>query len=163
MSERARCSTLPQWSLDVRAAGQSGASTAGKLAAHTWLRTRGLSAPALRPWHIEISFDVRDAPAAAQFEERTDTRFRLEIYSEEWGFFFCHRGRASWIRVTDIPFVHGRDDFNMLRSTPALEDIGALFRAVQQQHSITFRREHALVRTNVPSAEPAIRVWIQTL
>src|SRR5947207_487774 len=80
------------------------------------------------------------------FDERTDTRFRVEIYSEEWGFLFCHAGQASWIRVTDVPFVHGRDDFKLLPSMPALKDLGTLLRSVEQQHHVRFRRRNALVR-----------------
>ena len=88
--------------------------TAGKLAAQGWLRARALSAPAFTAWHVEVSLDVRDEPAPMLFDERRDTRLRIEIYSEEWGVFFCHHAKASWIRVTDIAFVHGRDDFNLL-------------------------------------------------
>jgi hypothetical protein len=97
------------------------------------------------------------------FDERSDTRFRLEIYSEEWGVFFCHKGRASWIRVTDIPFVHGRDDFHLLQAVPALNDIASLLRSIEQEHAIAFKREHALIRTNLPAAEPVVRAWIRTL
>jgi hypothetical protein len=115
------------------------------------------------PWHVEISLDVRDAPAAPVFDDRRDTRFRIEIYSQEWGVFFCHQGRASWIRVTDIPFVHGRDDFQLLQELPSLDQIGLLVRSVEGKHAIAFRREHALIRTNVPSAEFALQLWVRNL
>jgi hypothetical protein len=162
MGESAYSRKISRWT-EVYASTTSGSTNAGKLAAQAWMQRRGLSTPALMPWHVEVSLDVRDAPATIQFDERTDTRFRIEIYSEEWGFFFCHLRRTSWIRVTDIPFVHGRDDFHLLPLTPALEDLASLFRSVEQQHAIRFRREHALVRTNIPSAELAVRVWIAQL
>ena len=137
--------------------------TAGKRAAHGWLRSRGLTPPALTPWHVEISLGLDDATPPLEIDVRTDTRLRLEIYSEEWGLFFCHRGKASWIRVTDIPFVHGRDDFRLLPVVPALDGIGSLVRLLERQHALAFRRDHALIRTNVPGAEPAARSWVRSL
>lgn len=163
MGLRARSRRLSEWSYEVHASSSATSATAGKLAAQAWLREQKLSAPALLPWHAEISLDVRDVPATLHFDERRDTRFRLEIYSEEWGFFFCHGGQASWVRITDIPFVHGRDEFGLLQLVPPLRDIGSLLRMIEQRHQIAFRREHALVRTNLPSAEPAIRLWVQSL
>lgn len=133
------------------------------LAARTWLSARGLSATGLLRWHAEILLDVIDQPAREQFDERVDTRFRIELYSEEWGFLFCHGGRASWIRVTDIPFMHGRDDFRLLGSIPPLEDLGLLVRSVETQHGIRFRRRNALVQTNLTGAELPIRRWVESL
>jgi hypothetical protein len=137
--------------------------TAGRLAALAWMRARALTPPTLTPWHVEVSLDVRNAPAIREFDEHRDTRFHVEIYSEEWGVFFCHEGHASWIRVTDVPFVHGRDDFNLLSILPPLKDVGGLVRALERQHSIQFRREFALVRTNVPSAQAVVQAWVRTL
>lgn len=134
--------------------------TAGMLAARNWLTARRIAAPALLRWYAEITLDVIEGPARLEYDERTDTRFRIEVYSEEWGFVFCHEGRASWIRVTDIPFVHGRDDFRLLDSTPALKDLALLVRMIERQHGLRFRRELAAVRTNLPDAEPAIRAWV---
>lgn len=133
------------------------------LAARAWFNARTLSAPGLLRWHAEILLDVVDQPAREKFDERTDTRFRIEIYSEEWGYLFCHGGSASWIRVTDIPFVHGRDDFRLLPLTPALKDIGSLLRTVEQRHAIQFRRRNAQVNTNIPNAEPSLRRWVESL
>ena len=70
---------------------------------------------------------------------------------------------GTWIRITDIPFVHGRDDFRLLSMMPALKDVGMLLRSVERQHAISFRREHALIRTNVPSAEFGLQVWVRNL
>jgi hypothetical protein len=140
-----------------------GPSTTGRRAAEVWLRDRGLSAPALTPWHVEVSLDVRDAPATPRYDERTDSRFRIELYSEEWGVFFCHRGQASWIRVTGLPFVHGRDDFGLRAMVTGLKDVHVVLRDVERRHSISFRRNHALIRTNVPGAELSVRLWVHSL
>lgn len=144
--------------------GRSQNTNAGTLAAAAWLSSLGLNPPpgTLR-WHAEISLDVRPGPAPAEFDEARDSRFHVDIYSEEWGFFFCHRGQVSWIRITDIPFVHGRDDHRLLMQTPALPDVGKLLRSLEQKHDIHFNRAHALIRTNVVAAEPMIRRWLQTL
>ena len=138
-------------------------STAGKLAAQAWLRARTLSTPSLTPWHVEITLDIRNGPARPDIDEARDTRLRLEIYSEEWGVFFCHAGRASWIRVTDIAFVHGRDDFRLLSIVPPLKDISSLIRTIERQHDLAFRRDHALVRTNVASAQTVVQAWVKAL
>lgn len=135
----------------------------GIRAAARWLSDRGLDPPAAKRWHVEISLATVDVPAPVNYDDRVDTRFHIDIYSEEWGFFFCHGGRASWIRVTDIPFVHGRDDFRLLAQTPALPDIGALMRTLEVSHQVELRRKLALVRTNLVGAEPTIRGWVESL
>ncbi len=89
-----------------------------------------------------------------------DATFDLNVYGEEWGFEFRHDNRASWIRVTDIPFAHGRDDFRLLESTPDLLAILAFMTEVEQQHGLVFDRAAANVRTNVPDADAAIRAWL---
>jgi hypothetical protein len=136
---------------------------AGAVAAAVWLADRGLSATLLKRWHVEISLSTADTPASLTFDDRADTRFHIDIYSEEWGFFFCHAGRASWIRVTDIPFVHGRDEFALLVQTPPLDDIGGLLRRIEKHHDLSFKRQLALVRTNIPGSESVIRRWIESL
>lgn len=159
MGESARSRTLQPF------ASSSGnlSTTAGMRAAQAWLSARGLSAPTLSRWHASILLGPEDRPLPVEFDERVETRFRIEIYSEEWGYFFCHHGQASWIRVTDIPFVHGRDDFKLLPLTPRLADLRQLLRNLEQQHGLTFRRDHAVVRTNVANADVAIRRWVQSL
>ncbi len=146
-----------------RASHQDHWTNAGVLAARAWLAERGVRAPDGQRWHADITLAVSDAPAEPAFNLDTDTRFRIEIYSEEWGFFFCHGGHASWIRITDIPFVHGRDDFKLLELTPPLKELSRLVRVLENRHTIRFRREHALVRTNVAGAEPAVRRWVLSL
>jgi hypothetical protein len=139
------------------------ASSVGARASAEWLADRHLVAPAGQRWHVEIALDVRDEPAPREFDEATATRFHLDIYLEEWGVFFCHGGRSSWIRVTDLAFVHGRDDFQLLGVTPQLRDIGALLRRLERLHAIRFQRQHADIRTNFANVEPAIRGWLATL
>ena len=145
----------------MHAAG--GRTSLGSLAASAWLAARGGTAPTLERWHVEVAIDVLHRRAPSEFDETTASRFHLDIYLEEWGVFFCHAGRSSRIRVTDLPFVHGRDDFQLLGVTPQLKDIGWLLRHVESQYNLKFMREHADVRTNVPSVEPGIRSWLAAL
>jgi hypothetical protein len=144
-------------------AGGKDAGGLGMRAASAWLDDRRVRSPELKRWHVEVSLSTIDGPAPVNYDDRVDTRFHVDIYSEEWGYFFCHGGRASWIRVTDIPFVHGRDDFKLLAQTPALGDIRDLLRSVETQHQLAFKRKHALVRTNIAGAESAIRSWVESL
>jgi hypothetical protein len=147
---RPRSATRPNW------------STLGSRDAASWLSDRNLPLPTTR-WFAEIALDTRDRPAPAEFDERVDTRFHLDLYSEEWGFLFCHGGKVSRIRVTDIPFVHGRDEFQLLAVTPTLGVIGSFLRQLEHDHDIRFRREHALVHTDLPSAELQIRRWVLSM
>jgi hypothetical protein len=140
-----------------------GLPSEGMLSAASWLRDRGVDSPGGRRWHFEVSLSTQDRPASPLYDDRIDTRFHIDIYSEEWGFFFCHGGRASWIRFTDVPFVHGRDDFALLAAIPPLVEIGGFLRNLEAIHQVVFRREHALIRTNLPSAAPVIRRWVESL
>jgi hypothetical protein len=138
-------------------------ATTGMYASHQWVVARGLTPPALKRWHATILLGIEDRPPELEIDERHDTRFRIELYSEEWGYFFCHGGRSSWIRVTDIPFVHGRDDFHLLPLTPTLPDLGQLLRRLEASHEIEFRREHAAFSTNLDNAEAELRRWVRAL
>jgi hypothetical protein len=144
-------------------AGAKDSGALGMRAASGWLEERRIHNPSLKRWHVEVSLATIDGPAPINYDDRVDTRFHVDIYSEEWGFFFCHAGRASWIRITDIPFVHGRDDFKLLSQTPALSDVRKLLRSLETQHQLAFKRKHALVRTNVAGAEAAVRAWVESL
>ncbi len=121
--------------------------TLGAEAANRW-RT-SLRLPAVSKWQAEIAI-----------EASTDTAFELNIYPEEWGFAFRHDGRCSWIRVTDIPFVHVHDDFELLRRTPDLLAIGETIAELEIAHAISFQRAHARIRTNIPKAGDVVREWI---
>ncbi|MGE5181866.1 MAG: hypothetical protein ACM31C_07380 [Acidobacteriota bacterium] len=85
------------------------------------------------------------------------------MYPDEWGVFFCHGSRASWIRVTDQPFVHGRDDHALLGELPELHQIGHLLRSLEERYGLQFRREQALVRTNFGAGQKAVRDWLGSL
>jgi hypothetical protein len=144
-------------------AGPPGSQSTGAVASARWLAQRRLSSTSVMRWHVEIALDVVDEPAPAEFDDRTATRFHIDLYSEEWGVFFCHGGRASWLRVTDIAFVHGRDDFGLLADLPELGDLGPWLRQLERLHGVQFQRGFASVRTNLANAEPAIRRWIASL
>jgi hypothetical protein len=158
MGERARSRNFEAW-----AGERPSWTTAGMLAAAAWLSQRSLSPPLVTSWHALVALGVTGEVPAADADDRVETRFHVEIFAQEWGFFFCHGGRASWIRVTDIPFVHGRDDHRLLPVTPPLKEIGGLMRRLEQRHGLRFRRDLALVRTNLAGAEPAIRKWVDAL
>ncbi len=122
-------------------------ATRGAEASARWLAALGLRE--IPHWHVSIEL----VGGAA-------TTFELDIYAEEWGFAFRHARRASWIRVTDIAFVHGRDDFDLLARTPELLDVDTLLAELEAAHDIAFRRGRASVRTNLAGASEAVREWI---
>ncbi len=107
--------------------------------------------------------DVTDSLTSVTYFGDTDTRFHLNVYPEEWGVFFCHGSRSSWVRVTDEPFVHGRDDHGLLGEEPELGKIGLLLHTLESRYRVRFRRDRALVRTNLPGGDRAIRDWLATV
>jgi hypothetical protein len=135
---------------------------AGMLAAAAWLQARGLRNRTGAGWDVAIALDVSNLPASPCIKNPADSRFHIAISAAEWGFFFCHRGRASWIRVTDVPFVNECDDHGLVHNVPPLRDLGRLIQTVERSNGILFRRLRASVRTNLVDAEPQIRGWIAT-
>jgi hypothetical protein len=133
---------------------------AGALATQSWLAGRGLQVPPRATWEVSIALDVIDQTAPAAFTESKATRFHIAISSTEWGFYFCHQGRASWIRITDLPFVHERDDHALLFRVPPLRSLRSLVRTLEETYRIELRREHALIRSTIPGSEPAIWEWV---
>ena len=133
----------------------------GPIASAAWLVARGL-APDDQKWHVDITLGPAAGAPAERHEDR-DTRFDLEIYAEEWGFKFSHGGRVSWIRVTDVPFVHGRDEHQLLRRTPPLKNIGTLVAELEQRYEIRFDRRSATIRTTIADAASIVASWIETL
>ena len=133
---------------------------AGALAAAAWLRDRRLRAPAGGAWDVTIALEVCGRPAQPSTTNLGDSRFELAITASAWAFLFRHRGLGSGIRVTDVAAVNERDDYELLRRVPPLRDMGSLIRTFERRHAITFRREHACVRTSLVDAEPQIRAWI---
>lgn len=122
-------------------------TTLGAEAADRWRLALGF--PTVPHWFAEIAI-----------EDEGGSRFELHVYGEEWGFAFSHAGRTSWIRVTDVPFVHGRDEYALLPKTPDLLAIHMLLVQLESDHKLAFRLEAAGVRTNVPDCEDLIRNWL---
>lgn len=133
---------------------------AGALATASWLSARGLLVPPRAPWEVSIALDIVDERAPEEFEDTADTRFHIAIASTEWGFFFCHHSRASWIRVTELPFVHQRDDFVLIGQVPPLRELGKLVRSLEETYHLRFRRGYAAIRSTIEDAEPAVRAWV---
>jgi hypothetical protein len=122
--------------------------TTGAAASAAWLAARGLQ---LAPhWYVEVNLPSADGSAVLD----------LNIYPEEWGFVFRHATRVSSIRVTDIPFVHGKDDFGLLAHTPPLEQIHDLLGRLEQRFDMTFQSARATVRTNLEKATASSRAWL---
>jgi hypothetical protein len=143
-------SSFERVSHPIRTPGGLSTNT-GPIASAAWLAARELF-PKEPKWHVEIGlFDGAGA------------RLDLEIYAEEWGFRFQHGGRESWIRITDVPFVHGRDDHQLLRTTPPLREIGGLVRELEHRHGLAFDRARAALRTTIADSDDAIRSWIRAL
>lgn len=151
-----------RWRHGDRVLDYAQARPAGALAAGVWLAARRLVAPDAR-WEISIALDVAAVEAPARFRDTADSRFHIAIAWSEWGFYFCHHSRASWIRVTDIPFIHERDDYGLLPRVPPLRELGKLMGAIEQRFRFRFRRAHATIRSTIPGAEPAVRAWLEAL
>jgi hypothetical protein len=125
----------------------------GPLASAAWLAERAVL-PGQPKWFVEIRFLAKDDPS---------TCFQLDIYAEEWGFQFQRDGRSSWIRVTDTPFVHGRDDFDLRDRAQSLRDIGGLIRWIDEQVGVHLERDAPGIRSNIAHAYAPVRAWIATL
>lgn len=125
-------------------------SNTGPIASAAWLAECELF-PKEPKWHALATLAAGDA------------RFHIEIFAEEWGFRFEHGGRESWIRVTDVPFVHGRDDHELLRKTPPLRQLGKLVRSIESTHQLAFDRGSAAIETTIEGGEPVIRGWVANL
>jgi hypothetical protein len=126
--------------------------TIGAVASSTWLAQRGLAASRVPHWYVEITI-ASDTP---------DTRFEINIYPEEWGFVLRRGVRVSSIRVTDVAFVHGLDDYQLLQDTPSLEGIGDLLATLERRHGMTFLRDRPTVRSNLVRAAAVVRSWLET-
>ncbi len=129
-----------------------GLKTTGPLASAAWLVERRLL-PAAARWSVEIQL-LSAEPAA---------RLLIEIYAEEWGFVFEHAERMSWIRVTDLRFAHGRDDYGLLHHTGSLRAFGVLVRDLEDRYSLAFDRDSAQITTTLQDAEAIIRDWVVAL
>ena len=151
---RSRRPTRPSPALQ-RSAGTSAralSTNTGPLATSQWLVERGLAIGAPARWNVEITFEGPDH----------DTRLQVDIYSDEWGVKLRHQGRESWIRITDVAFVHGRDDFGLLRRMPRLSSIGGLIAAVERELGVCFDRTRVHIQTNLHD-DSAVRAWAANL
>jgi hypothetical protein len=131
----------------------------GALASAAWLAARDI-APNHTRWSVEVALD--SASGGELHCPPVDARFVIEVFAGEWGFAFTRGDAVSWIRVTDIAFVHGRDDFELLRRTPRLDGIGAFLRMLEDDHAVTLNRNTPLVRSSVGN-EDRIAAWARNL
>jgi hypothetical protein len=122
------------------------------IATAAWLVARELY-PKTPKWFVEVELEV----------DHSATKFMIEIYAEEWGFRFEHADRLSWIRVTDVPFVHGRDEHELLKRVPRLNSIGTVLAELEAKHGIRFNRDAAAIRTTLAGAESVIADWVRAL
>src|SRR6185312_13500449 len=104
----ARCGSSPRTPEGIVTTRDDGA-----FAALAWLRERDPAATSNDRWYVEIALDVIASSAAYEFDDATATRFHLDIYREEWGVWFCHRGRSSRIVCSDAIRVLGADHYNL--------------------------------------------------
>jgi hypothetical protein len=138
---------------------RSDAMNTGPLASAAWCVARDVF-PQAPHWSVDICVD--NVPGADHDEPPIDARFAIEIFGDEWGFRFLRGDAASWIRVTDIPFVHGRDDFELLPRTPRLEEIGILVRALEVDHDVRFDRARPLIRSTFDGGD-RFAAWVADL
>ena len=117
-----------------------------------WLASRGVR-PDPVAWDVAIALD--DHPTAPT------TRLHLAISSTEWSIAFERTPLMSWIRVVDdVAESTGRDDFQLASRMPGLANLGTLVASLERQYDMHLRRLHAVIRTNLPRAESAIRLWV---
>src|SRR5687767_1983330 len=119
----------------------------GRAEAAAWLEAMGLQAAPR--WHVEVSVPAGDS-----------TVFHLNVYAEEWGFALHHGDRSSWIRVTDIPFVHGRDQFGFITRVPPLRSIARFLAALELDHDIKWQWSDAAVLSNIAHANQVVSRWL---
>jgi hypothetical protein len=143
--------------------GTPGGLSPGALAIAAWLSDRGIFAPAGKPWRIDVTLDATTHSPTRVFAESIDTRFHLRVCEAEWAYYFCHAGRATKVRVTDLPRVDGADDHGLVTATPPLRRIGKLVRQIEQRYAVLLPRTSAVVESTLQSIEPIVRAWVLTL
>jgi hypothetical protein len=130
-------------------------NTMGARATAAWLEERGLDPHNTPRWYVEVTLEALDAAR--------DVRFELNIYPEEWGYILRVGPRVSSIRITDVAFVHGKDDHQLLSLTPELAKIGDLIALIETRRMVAFRRTRATVRSNLTRAASVVRAWLNTI
>lgn len=129
--------------------------TLGARASAAWLEDLGLDTGRVPRWYVEV--------ALAAVDEDDDLRFELNVYPEEWGYVLRAGTRVSAIRISDAPFIHGRDDHQLLPLTPGLSRIGDLIAVIETRRIVAFRRSQAMVRSNLVRATSVVRTWLNTI
>jgi hypothetical protein len=129
--------------------------TLGSRASAAWLEQRGLDARQTPHWYVEITLAARHAS--------DEVAFALNIYPEEWGYVLRAGSRVSSIRVTDVVFVHGKDDHQLLPLTPELDHVGELIALIETRTLVAFRRSRAAVRSNLVRASSVVRAWLHSI
>ena len=124
-----------------------------------WLAARGLHPPAAGRWKVSIALDVVD-PRSALASPMINTRLHILIESFEWSVFFCHGSGSSWIRVTNVPRVHERDDFELLPHVTDLRGLGSFIQWIERRFQLQFRRPHAAIYTNLIEADQKLLLWV---
>jgi hypothetical protein len=126
-----------------------------------WLVARGLHPPveAGGRWKVTIALDVVD-PRITMAGSAINTRLHILIECFEWSVFFCHGSGSSWIRVTNVPRVHERDDFELLPHITDLRGLGTFIQRLEQRFQLRFRRQHAAIHTNLIDADQKLLLWV---
>ncbi len=125
-------------------------NTLGAQASAAWLEARGLASGRVPHWYVEVELRCEDPGTVVD----------INVYPEEWGYVVRHAGRVSSVRITDVPFVHGRDEHRLLGTTPTLDRIGELLGNLEIRFDVSFERARATVRSNLPRAIPIVRLWL---
>ncbi len=120
------------------------------LATTQWIEQCGLATLNTPSWYVEVSISTA----------REDTRCELNVYPDEWGVIFRRGIRVSSVRVTDVAFVHGRDDDNLLRVFPSLDRVRNLITLLEHRFDLAFDRAGSAVHSNLTRASAIIRGWL---
>lgn len=122
----------------------------GARAAAAWTAQLGLDVNGTPHWYVEIGLPTDTA----------DTQLDLNIYPEEWGIVFRRGNRVSSIRVTDVAFVHGKDDHGLLTGFPELARFDELLATLERRYDLVFQRTQPAVRSNLRRAVAGVRAWL---
>lgn len=122
----------------------------GARAAATWAAQVGLDVAGTPHWYVEICLHT----------DPNDAQLDLNIYPEEWGVVFRRGNRVSSIRVTDVPFVHGKDDHGLLTGFPELAQFDELLAGLERRYDLVFQRTQPAVRSNLRRALAGVRPWL---
>lgn len=125
--------------------------TRGARESTAWLALRGLDALHVPAWYVHVT--LHGIPAGT---------LDLEVFPHEWCYAFELAGCTSTLRVTDIEFVHGRDDHNLLGEAPSLDRFLDFVARLEQRHAVRFDRTTALVHSNLTRAAPIVRAWLNS-